>query len=280
MNRLDDEIDAILRSLDPAQPSTDPSGPRARADLRVILATAQATADHRASWQHLDVAGRPRPAGRTTRRVAVIGGLAATIAAGLVALPSLTGGDEAFATWTPVPGAVAAQQRPDAGAECRKNLEDGAGAEYADDLASADIAIAESRGVWTTVVLAGANGFSALCVTDDSAPLFATGMIGSIGVPHGRDGVSTAPREVFATDIGVGGMNGRDISLAAGEAGSDVVGVVFHSQTHGDVAATVSHGRFALWLPGDEFEGASSSGVEVGVTYRDGSAAVKVLNLE
>ncbi|PFG38052.1 hypothetical protein ATJ97_0522 [Georgenia soli] len=280
MNRIDDEIDATLRSLDPAHPRIDASGPRARADLHTILATAPAVPDSGAALQHSAVTGRPRGAARTTRRVAVIGGLAATVAAGIVALPPLIGGDEAFATWTPVPEAVSAQQRPEAGAECRKEMEDGAGAQYADDLGSADVAIAESRGVWTTVVLAGADGFSALCITDGSAGLFAAGMIGSIGAPHGLDGVSPGARELFPTDLGVGSMNDRDISLAAGQAGPDVVGVVYRSQAHGDVAATVSHGRFAVWLPGDEFEGASSGGVEVDVTYRDGSTAVDVLKLD
>ena len=47
--------------------------------------------------------------------------------------------------------------------------------------------------------------------------------------------------------------------------------VVGHrSRTHGEVAATVSQGRFVLWLPGGELEDAPE-GVRVDVTYRDGS---------
>ena len=45
-------------------------------------------------------------------------------------------------------------------------------------------------------------------------------------------------------------MSAGDVSLAAGTAGSDVVGVVYHSATQGDVTATVDQGHFALWFPG------------------------------
>lgn len=266
MNRTDD-IDAALRSLDPADRHIDPSSPRARADLEAILATDPETPA---------LTGRPRSATRPARRVALIGGVAAALAAGLVAMPSLTGGDQAFATWTAAPAEMSAQQRPEAAADCRKNMADGAGADYLDQLAGAEIAVAESRGVWTTVVLAGPGGFSALCITDESGNWFERGMIGSVG--HLSTYVAPAPRELLATDLGVGSMGGHDLSLAAGHAGSDVVGVVYRSQTHGDVAATVSHGRFALWLPGDEFD--ASSGVEVDVTYRDGTTATNVLTLE
>jgi hypothetical protein len=75
-------------------------------------------------------------------------------------------------------------------------------------------------------------------------------------------------------------MTAGEISLAAGHAGADVVGVVYRSQTHGDVTATVSHGRFALWLPGDELEDANAGeGVEVEVTYGDGSTGTSRLKL-
>lgn len=273
MNRVDD-INATLRSLDPADRHVDPTNSRARADLQAILAVDPATSGRQTAFQQTAL---PRRAARTPRRVALVGAMVAVVAAGLVAIPSLTGGDRAFATWTAVPADMSAQQRPEAAADCRENLEDGAGAEYADDLESAETAIAESRGVWTTVVLAGTDGFSAMCITDDSTHVFGKGMIGSIGAP--TDYATPGPRELFATDLGVGSMNDRDISLAAGHAGSDIVGVIYRSRGHGDVAATVSHGHFALWLPGDELMEASSNGVEVEVTYRDGTTATSTLGL-
>ncbi|MDQ3610892.1 MAG: hypothetical protein M4D85_04640 [Actinomycetota bacterium] len=47
------------------------------------------------------------------------------------------------------------------------------------------------------------------------------------------------------------------------------------------MAATVSQGHFAFWLPGAdaELEAASSRGVDVDVTYRDGSTGTSRLTL-
>lgn len=211
------------------------------------------------------------------RRVALAGGMLAAVTAGLVVLPSLTGGDQAFASWTPAPHGMSAQESSEAAASCRQMQEDGAGAKYVNELSSAVPAVAERRGVWTTVVLAGTDGFSAMCITDDSTHLFAKDMIGSVGTP--TDYAAPAPRALTTTDLGVGTMNVGDISLAAGTAGSDIVGVVYHSRTHGGVSATVSRGRFALWLPGNELKNASSNGVEVEVTYRDGRTGTSRLTL-
>lgn len=87
------------------------------------------------------------------------------------------------------------------------------------------------------------------------------------------------PRELTATDLGTGTMSAGDISLAADAAGSDIVGVIYMSRTHEDVTATVSLGHFALWLPGDELRNASSDGVEVYVTYQDGTTGTSRLTL-
>lgn len=108
-----------------------------------------------------------------------------------------------------------------------------------------------------------------MCITDDAIHLLDKGMIGSVGRPTGY--TAPGPRELTATDLGTGTMTGGEISPAAGSAGSDVVGVVYKSQTREDVTATVSQGRLALWLPGGELQNASQEGVEVDVTYRHGS---------
>ncbi len=211
------------------------------------------------------------------RKVALAGGMLAAVTAGLVVLPSLTSSDQAFASWTPAPHGMSVQERTDAAASCRQMQEDGAGAKYVNELSSAEPAVAERRGVWTTVVLAGTDGFSALCITDDSTHLFAKDMIGSVRTP--TDHATPARRALTVTDLGVGTMNAGDLSLAAGTAGSDIIGIVYHSRTHGDVSATVSQGRFALWLPGDELKDSSSNGVEVEVTYRDGRTGTSRLTL-
>ena len=45
------------------------------------------------------------------------------------------------------------------------------------------------------------------------------------------------------------------------------------------MTATLSDEHFALWLPGTELENASSNGVELDVTYRDGSTGTNTLTL-
>lgn len=208
------------------------------------------------------------------RRLALLGGVATVVAAALVVTPALTGGDKAFATWTAAPTGMSAQQRDDAAGSCRAQMSDGGGADDATSLASASVAIAEARGVWTTVLLAGDDGFAALCITDQSGPLFSDRMIGSVGI---ADVATPGPRDVVGTDLGVGTI-GSDISLIAGLAGTEVVGVTYASRAHGTVTATVSYGHFALWFPGDELMWASA-GVDVDVTFTDGTSRTVRLSL-
>jgi hypothetical protein len=276
MTRIHD-INTALRSLDAADRHVDSASVRARTDLQSILATDPSVdpLQQPSSPAGAGVGG-PRRAARTTRRFALAGGMLAAVTAGFVALPAMTGGDQAFASWTPDPHNMTARERADAAVACRQQQEGGAGAEYADDLSSAKPVIAERRGVWTTVVLAGKDGFSAMCISDDSTHLFRD-MIGSIGTP--TDYAAPGPRNLAATSLGVGTMKAGDLSMAAGAAGSDIVAVRYHSQAHGEVDATVSQGHFALWLPGDEMKDPSSNGVKVEVTYRDGTTGTSRLTL-
>ncbi|MDR6623493.1 hypothetical protein [Sinomonas atrocyanea] len=262
-----EEIDSLLLTLDAADPRGDASTPRARADLLRILSTDPVQAPSQRPTATI-ASGKARGAGRKkVRRAAFVGGLAAALTAGLVVLPSLAGGDPAFASWTPVPTGMSPADRDSAAAECRASKKDVGDGMYADDISSAEVAIAERRGVWTTVVLTGKGGLTAMCITDDAAGPFNRGMIGSVGRPAGKPG----PHELTASALGTGTMSAGDISIAAGAAGSDIAGVTYRSRTHQDVTATVSRGQFALWLPGDELRNASSEGIEVEVTYNDGS---------
>lgn len=274
----DTDIALALRSLDAAQPHVDATGPRARQDLDRILADAMAHRPTTAASPGAGPSTRSARSGRSGRRGLALTGLLAATTAGVLVLPSLTGGgDPAFASWTADPGDLSAQQRVTAGENCRSEQMEGFGAGYADDLDAAELAIAEKRGVWVTVILAGPGGFSALCISDDSAGLFSDAMIGSIGTP--TDYVAPTPRGLVTTDLGTGTIGSGDISLAAGRAGTDVVDIVYPSTSLGDVAATVSQGRFALWLPGDELEDAPNRGVDVQVTYRDGTTGTTRLTL-
>lgn len=273
------DLDTALRSLDPAERHVDPTDAHARVlRLRILSTDPEAGRDTRRENDPAHAVNRSRGATRAVRRVALAGGLVAAVTAGLVVLPSVTGGDQAFATWTSTPHGTTAKERAAMGSDCRRAQQDAAGSELADDLRSAQPVVAERRGVWTTVILAGVDGFSTICITDDSSHLFAKDMIGSVGTPTDRV-TPEGPRDLTATDLGVGTMGAGDISLFAGTVGPEVVGVVYRSRSHGDVAATVSQGHFAGWLPGDELEDAPSDGVAVEVTYRDGDTATRTLSL-
>jgi len=266
MTRVADML-ATLRTLDPADPDVDPHHPRARAELARILAV-----DPARPLEDTPVKARRRRGVRLVAAATTV----VTAAAAFTILPSLVNGDRAFASWTATPTGLPAQPAAEAGDECRDAQLDGPGTGHHDELQRADIAIAERRGEWTLVTLAGTKGFSALCITDESTTLFRD-WFGSIGTPANY--ATPGPRDVVATDLGAGGIDAGELSVAAGYTGSDVTGVVYRSSNHGDVAATVSAGRFALWLPGDELKDASNAGVDVQVTYRDGSTTTVRLDL-
>jgi hypothetical protein len=253
-------IDELVKTLDPAATDIDVQGPRARADLQRILA----------SEPVLRTPPSPRPI-RT--RVAWGAGLVAAATAAAIVLPSVFGGDGAFATWTADPAGLSAAEKAKVSASCRDQHK--TFPEYRDDVAKAVTAVAERRGQWTLVVLAGPDRFSALCVTDDSTRLFRD-HFGSIGRPAVNP---PGPRGLTATDLGTGSMNGKNLSVAVGFAGAEVTAVIYTSRARGKVKATVGAGRFALWLPGNDLENASQQGVPVQVTYRDGTAAAVTLKL-
>lgn len=271
------DIDTLLRTMDAADHRGSADSQRARADFQRIITTdpAPASPGHADASTAVGAGRQPRNTKPTARRVAWVGGMVAVATAGLLLLPSVSDGDPAFATWTTAPAGMSETDRARAADQCRAHQKDVGDGMYADDAEKAALAVAERRGAWTTVVLAGEDGFSALCITDDAVDLFSKGMIGSVGKPAGY--TTPGPRDLIATDLGTGSMDGGDISLAAGAAGAEIVGVVYKSQTREDVTATVSQGRFALWLPGNELHDAPRNGVEVEVTYQDGSTGTSRL---
>jgi len=265
------QLDTLLETLDAADGSKI-DRVRADADLHRILVSAPSQP---ALGQADPRRVKTRP--RTVRRLAVLAGSVAAVTLGMMTLPPLSGGDPAFATWTAVPSGMTERERLAAADDCRESKKDVGGGMYSDDLAGAELAISEKRGAWTTVVLTGGDGFSALCITEDSSHLFGKSRTGSVG--RALEGVALGPRELKATGLGVGTMGAGDISMAEGAAGADVKDVVYKSGSQGDVAATISKGRFALWLPGDDMRDYPPTGVEVTVTYGDGTKATQRLTL-
>ncbi|WP_046529614.1 hypothetical protein [Cellulomonas sp. FA1] len=262
MNRTD--TDTLLRTLDVADPHVDPRSPRARAAMqRIVQTDPDARPDVRTA--------RPR-----ARRLALAAGAVAALAAGAVVVPSLVGGgDAAYATWTATPTEATVVQRADAGEACRDALARSIAPADADALAGASVAVAEQRGTWTTVVLAGDGGFGGLCVDDGSAGLFDS-MFGSAGVAAVP---APSARGVVVTDLGTGSTSAGDLSLVAGSVGDEVTGVRLRTAGVGDVDASVRDGRFVLWFPGDELRDANAQGVELDVTYADGSTGAVTVGL-
>ena len=78
--------------------------------------------------------------------------------------------------------------------------------------------------------------------------------------------------------MGTGSTRAGSLSMVAGDAGSDVVGVSYPSQTEGEVTGSVNLGQFVLWFPGDELQDYDSDhdgeGIELTVTYADGSSGL------
>ena len=272
------DIDTLLRSMDAASEAPPVRPHRAQADLECILSHNPApTAPERAKGRsNYSTLGQQPGASVRRRRAVVLGGMVAATTAGLLVLPALTGGDPAFATWTANPATLSGPDRDDAVADClasKKNVGDGM---YTDDLAAAEVAIAERRGAWMTIVLTGPGGFEATCITDASAPWFNKGMIGSIGTLGAE--TDPAPRSLKATQLGTGTIMNEPISIASGRAGNDVVGVTYTSITGEEVIATVAKGQFALWLPGDELHEASDGGTTVDLTFLDGTTGSQELS--
>ncbi|MBD7996922.1 hypothetical protein H9639_16640 [Arthrobacter sp. Sa2CUA1] len=253
----DEQIDTLLRSLDPADSGASGHTPRSRADLERILAADPAMGEVQ----------NVHPLRRWKVRRGVLIGAAAAVTAGLVALPAISGGDPAYATWTAVPTTLSPAASAKAGDDCRSSE----GHSEKDSAERAEVAIAEQRGVWTAVMLTGDDGWSAMCVSDDS--MFG----GSFGYSGGPGGSPTPePRDLLPQGIGTGTTQAGNLSMVAGAAGSEVVGVSYLSQTEGEVIGSVAKGQFVLWFPGDELQNYDTDhdgeGVELLVTYADGSS--------
>ena len=268
-------IDTLLRSMDAAGQSTAPDPRRSQNDLERILRSHPTSAG-----MNPGVAGyittTPHP-GRRRRRTFALGAVAVAATAGFLVVPALSGGDPAFATWTAAPGGLVGAERESAVSDCvrsSKGLGDGM---FAGDVDAAEVAIAERRGAWTTVVLTGPDGFEATCTTDSTAAWFKKGSFGSVGKP--ADGRKPIFREIKATQLGTGVIADNPLSMASGQVGPDIAAMAYTSRAGEKITATVSKGQFAFWLPGGELPNSSGQSVPVEVTYTDNSTEIRYLSL-
>lgn len=219
----DDTTTTALRDLDSARESglSDAERERAEAAFARIVATP------------VDLAPARRP-----RRVRLLAG-AALAGAGIATLPALLlGGGDAFGSWTPTPEPLSASAASAAEARCRASIG------VPDP--TARIALAERRGEWTYVLLAGPRGEAICLMHDDGDSIFGSSTPDPPPPPTlARDGLDESTSATSATDEGM-------YSYTEGFVGRDVTGVTVHVSTGLDIQASIADGRFAAWWPSVE----------------------------
>lgn len=227
-----DIVTAALRDLDPAPRAelTREELDRADATFARIVAT---PCDE-------PVRGELDRPPRSRRRLLVAAGLAGTAG---VAIPLLLGGSSAYGSWTPTPVPLTGVGAARAATTCRADLD-------APDRGER-VAVAERRGGWTYVLLAG-PGTEAICLMPDDlvglGPTDRGEFFGSYDMDApapprlGPDRIDEATNMQGSTDEGW-------FLWVEGYVGGDVTGVTVHTSSGLDVEASVSGNRFAAWWP-------------------------------
>ena len=237
-------LENVLREMDPAPPTlTEDEGHRAAAARDRIVAT-----------PNVDHVRVPERRNRHRRSALVAVAIAATAA---VAVPTLIGGGSAFASWTATPEPLSGSTATAAATTCRSAL--------GIDDQGAQAVISEMRGKWTYVLVEGPAGEGACLMPEDrvgasSDAARKNGFFGTYDTDPpeapipARDGlieaesmggaVSLPGRLPFTSTEGW-------FSWVNGYVGGDVTGVTVHPPVGPDVEATVSHGRFSAWWPGE-----------------------------
>lgn len=235
---------AALRDLDPAPATALTDAERSRADAtfaRILAAPS-----------HDELSEDPVPPRRRWRRLLVP---VALVGAAGAAVPALLLGGSAFGSWTPTPEPLTGAAAAEAATTCRAILAVPSHGER--------VVIAERRGGWTYVLLAGPQAEAAclmpegLLDREDPTADTREGFMGSY-----NSDPREAPTLARSGIIGYGGAGsvptnalwhfGDDeewVSQVEGYVGSDVTGVTVHTPIGTDVEASVANGRFAAWWP-------------------------------
>lgn len=281
----DDPATAVLRGLDAARVDDDVvSGPEARRILSRILETDPGVPAS---------APPARPIRRHTGRWAAAG--VVVLAGGLVAAVNLDRDSpaQAYASWTPTPTALSGDQETAAAAACRASTRtslgslDGrpadpgipvsarVGMPTSADVAAARVVLAETRGDWTLVSIAG-RGVDMTCLSRGSDGARVDMASGALGIGDATERV--APDAFVSGGLGVGSTDEGSFSHMTGLVGGDVTGLVVVTADGRRVKATISGGRFAAWWPGAPLSAPSGNGdappqedVTVDLTLRDGT---------
>jgi hypothetical protein len=222
------DLDAVIRSLDPAPTGLTPAQRgRAAASLDRLVATA------------------PGPSPRVRRRVRpllVLPTAAVALAAGVLMLPR--GERIAFTSWTATPTALTTEELAVVAPVCRDRLAGGSL-----DLDRARLALAERRGEFVALLYRTEDpDMSGSCVAHHRAGTSDVDDVhAGIG---GASGPALRPRPRAFTQGAF--MQTADVSVTDGAVGSQVRAVTLHAGGL-TVQASVRDGRYVAWWPGKAF---------------------------
>lgn len=233
-------IHAALRTLDVAPADlTEPELQQARTTLEEILSTPHMP---RSESRHL-----PVPARRRKTRLALVPAAVVAVVAASAVLQS-GGTSMAYASWTPTPSELSAQDLTVAETACGDKVRD----DDTIDGGKAKVTLAERRGDLVALVYRTEDpDLTAACLihnpsgtTDVNGIRFAVG--GSSGAALKPPQAGFSQGALFQYDQGAA-------SITDGAVGSAVTGVTIHAAGL-TVRATVQDGRYVAWWPGSAFE--------------------------
>ena len=228
-----DTVTAALRDLDPA-PSTElTQAERDRADAafaRIVATPCDEPVP--------EVRGRPH---RSRSRLLVAAGLAGSV--GVATPVLLLGGGSAYGSWTPTPVPLTDVVAARAATTCRAALDVPDRGER--------VAVAERRGGWTYVLLAGPRTEAVCLMPDDLVGQDPTDR-GEFFGSYDMDAAAPPTLDPDRIDENTNMQGNTDegwFLWVEGYVGSDVTGVTVHTSSGLDIEASVSGNRFAAWWP-------------------------------
>lgn len=231
----DTVITTALGHLDPAPTSDLTEAERERADAAFARIVATPSDE--------SVPVEPDRRHRRRNRLLLTLGLGGAAAAVVPAL--LLGGGNAYGSWTPRPTPLTGVAADAAATTCRAAL--------AVPDRGERVALAERRGEWTYVLLAGPRG-EAACVMPDELVAHPgdreerTGFLGTYD-PDPSAPPSLDPDGIDETEAMESSTDEGWLIWTAGYVGNDVTGVTVHTSDGLDIVASVAGNRFAVWWP-------------------------------
>lgn len=247
MTRKTDDtlITAALRHLDPGGPArlTEAEHERAETAFARIVAVPCDEA----------VPEEPDGARRRRGRLLVPLGLAGAAA---VALPVvLLGGGSAYGTWTPTPTPLTGEAAAAAADTCRTAFQarsPGAPEGVPTRGGPGRVAVAERRGDWAYVLIAGPGRAQGVCLmpVDDIGKQARPRLFGGYYDPDVADPPTVAPDRIAVHVSAEGNTDEGWFNWLEGYVGSEVTGVTVRTSSGLDIQASVVGTRFAAWWPG------------------------------